>query len=159
MVTQQMLSCRHLSAIYSLLRHPPSCESKEARARSLEDVATRVLNRRRTSGSHTCIVYNVCNMRRARAGKAVWKRVFTSSQELSAEVYITVAVFSLESSQLLIASTNPTSNTQFFQDNPKTITFPKMSNQGKGQMSQADASRIQSSQVSLPFDSNSRNLI
>jgi hypothetical protein len=78
----------------------------------------------------------------------------------AAGVYIIVAVFSLECSQLLIAFTIPTSNTQPFQNNPKdNKTFPKMSNQGKGQMSQADASRIQSSQVSLPLDSKSWNLI
>jgi hypothetical protein len=86
-VTQQMLSCRHLSTIYCLLRHLPPCESKEARARSLEDVATRVFNRRCTSGRNTCTVYNVCNMRRARAGKAARKSVCTSTSQSGRSVY------------------------------------------------------------------------
>jgi hypothetical protein len=86
-VTQQMLSCRHLSAVYSLLRHPPSCESKEARAILSEHVAMRVLNRRCTSGGHTCTVYNVCNMRRARAGKAARKSVCTSASQSGRSVY------------------------------------------------------------------------
>jgi hypothetical protein len=86
-VTQQMLSCRHLSAVYSLLRHPPPCESKEARARSLGNVAMRALNRRCTSGRNTCTVYNVCNMRRARAGKAARKSVCTSASQGGRSVY------------------------------------------------------------------------
>jgi hypothetical protein len=87
MVAQHLLSCRYLPAIYNLLRHPPPCESKEARARSSEHVATRVLNRRGTSGRNTCTIYNVCNMRRARAGKAARKSVCTSASQSGRSVY------------------------------------------------------------------------